>query len=156
MSEDGRTKAGDGGLPARVLVYDTTLRDGCQAEGVNLSVEDKLRVARLLDQWGVAFIEGGWPNETAPRDRRFFEAAREIEWRNARLCAFGSTCRAESAAEDDSNLQYLVGSGAPTITIFGMRTSSDPSVPGGILAQTGAFWPPQEAATTARERAGER
>jgi 2-isopropylmalate synthase len=102
-----------------VLVYDTTLRDGCQAEGVSFSVEDKLRIARLLDQWGVAYIEGGWPNETSPRDRRFFEKSREMTWQNARLCAFGSTRRAGIAPEDDTNLQYLATAGTPTVTIFG-------------------------------------
>lgn len=119
----------------RVVVYDTTLRDGCQAEGVNLSVEDKLRVARLLDEWGVAYIEGGWPNETAPRDRRFFELARDVQWRTAKIAAFGSTCRPDTPAEEDSNLRYLVAAGAPVVTIYGkswtlhvsdvLRTSRD-------------------------------
>jgi len=117
MTQDDRSR--DSRTPQRVLVYDTTLRDGCQAEGISLSVEDKLRVARLLDEWGVAYIEGGWPNETAPRDRRFFEAAREEQWKNARICAFGSTCRAGSPAEEDSNLQYLASAGAPTVALFG-------------------------------------
>ncbi len=119
MSEAASECATGSRLPKQVLVYDTTLRDGCQAEGVNFSVEDKLRVARILDDWGVAYIEGGWPNETAPRDRKFFEQARDVEWRQARLVAFGSTCRAGVAPEDDSNLRYLVGSGAPTVAIFG-------------------------------------
>jgi 2-isopropylmalate synthase len=106
-------------LPQRVLIYDTTLRDGCQGERVSLSTQDKLRVAQLLDEWGVAYIEGGWPNETSPRDREFFARARDLPWRQARLCAFGSTCRAGLAPEDDSNLQYLLASEAPVVTIYG-------------------------------------
>lgn len=100
-------------------IYDTTLRDGCQAEHVTFSVEDKLRVAHALDDLGVDFIEGGWPNETNPRDREFFERARDHQWSRARIAAFGSTRRAAMAAEDDSQLQQLVASGAPVITIFG-------------------------------------
>ncbi|HEY3396754.1 MAG TPA: citramalate synthase [Armatimonadota bacterium] len=102
-----------------VLVYDTTLRDGCQAENVTFSGEDKLRVARTLDALGVDFIEGGWPNETNPRDREFFARAADESWQNARLAAFGSTRRANLAPEDDTQLQQLVASGAPVITIFG-------------------------------------
>ncbi len=105
--------------PERVVIYDTTLRDGCQAEGVNFTVEDKLRIAELLDCWGVPYIEGGWPNETAPRDREFFERAREKVWKQAKICAFGSTRRAGISPEEDSNLQYLVKSGAPVITLYG-------------------------------------
>lgn len=102
-----------------VKVYDTTLRDGCQAEQVALSVEDKLRVARRLDDLGVAYIEGGFPNASSPRDQEFFQRAQEVEWINAKLAAFGSTRRGGIKAEDDSNLQYLVASGAPVVTIFG-------------------------------------
>jgi 2-isopropylmalate synthase len=102
-----------------VLVYDTTLRDGCQAEGVNLNVEDKLRVAQRLDAFGVAYIEGGWPNETNPQDREFFQRAQSIGWANAKIAAFGSTRRGGIAPEDDSNLQQLVASAAPVVTIFG-------------------------------------
>ena len=100
-------------------IYDTTLRDGCQAEYVNFTVEDKLRVAHVLDDLGVDFIEGGWPNETNPRDREFFVRARDQQWLHARLAAFGSTRRAGVEAADDSQLQQLVASGAPVITIFG-------------------------------------
>lgn len=103
----------------RVLIYDTTLRDGSQAERVAFSVEDKLRVAHRLDDLGVAYIEGGWPNETSPRDREFFQRARKETWNQARIAAFGSTRRGGIRAQDDSNLRELVASGAPVITIFG-------------------------------------
>jgi 2-isopropylmalate synthase len=103
----------------QVQVYDTTLRDGCQAEGVAFSVADKLRVAVALDDFGVAFIEGGWPNETNPRDREFFAQAADREWKNARIAAFGSTCRGGVKAEDDTQLHQLLASQAPVITIFG-------------------------------------
>ncbi len=106
-------------MSEQLQVYDTTLRDGCQAEYVNFTVEDKLRVAHALDDLGVDFIEGGWPNETNPRDREFFERARDEQWSHARVAAFGSTRRAALAAEDDPQLQQLLASGAPVITIFG-------------------------------------
>lgn len=102
-----------------VRIYDTTLRDGCQGERVAFSVEDKLRVAHRLDELGVAYIEGGWPNETSPRDREFFRQAREHTWANARIAAFGSTRRGGIRPEDDSNLRELAASGAPVVTIFG-------------------------------------
>ncbi len=103
----------------KVHVYDTTLRDGCQAEGISLSVEDKLRIARRLDEMGFDYIEGGWPNETNPRDQEVFERAREEEWQHAKFAAFGSTRRPGIGPAEDAQLQYLVASGAPTITIFG-------------------------------------
>jgi 2-isopropylmalate synthase len=100
-------------------MYDTTLRDGCQAEGINLSVADKLRIAQRLDAFGVAYIEGGWPNETNPQDQEFFRRARDMQWHSARIAAFGSTRRGGIAPEDDSNLQQLIASEAPVVTIFG-------------------------------------
>jgi 2-isopropylmalate synthase len=103
----------------KVQVYDTTLRDGCQAEKISFSVDDKLRIAKRLDEMGFDYIEGGWPNETSPRDREVFERAREMDWKNAKFAAFGSTRRPGVAPEDDAQLRFLVDSGAPTITIFG-------------------------------------
>lgn len=102
-----------------VHIYDTTLRDGCQAEGISFSVEDKLLVARRLDDLGVAYIEGGWPNPTSPKDREFFQRAADMQWHSAKIAAFGSTRRAGIAPEDDENLQDLVASRAPVVTIFG-------------------------------------
>ena len=98
-------------------VFDTTLRDGAQREGVNLTVADKLTIARHLDEFGVGFIEGGWPGAN-PRDTEFFSRARtEIDFRNARLVAFGATRKAGVRAEDDSQVRALVDSGAPVVTL---------------------------------------
>lgn len=102
-----------------VHIYDTTLRDGCQGEGIAFSVADKLLVARRLDDLGVAYIEGGWPNPTSPKDREFFERAADVPWKTAKIAAFGSTCRAGIAPEEDENLRDLVASKAPVVTIFG-------------------------------------
>jgi 2-isopropylmalate synthase len=101
-----------------IQIYDTTLRDGTQAEGITLSCADKLRIARRLDELGVAFIEGGWPGSN-PKDAEFFEQARQITWKHASLTAFGATCRARGNPADDANLQALVGAGTPICTIFG-------------------------------------
>ena len=101
-----------------IAVYDTTLRDGTQREGISLACSDKLRIAEQLDALGVTFIEGGWPGSN-PKDAELFRRARDIEWTNATLCAFGSTRRAEIAPEDDANLAALVASEAPACTIFG-------------------------------------
>jgi 2-isopropylmalate synthase len=101
-----------------IQIYDTTLRDGTQREGISLSCEDKLRIARRLDELGVAFIEGGWPGSN-PKDAEFFAAAREIRWQRALVAAFGSTCRVGGGPEDDANIAALVDSGAPVCTVVG-------------------------------------
>lgn len=98
-------------------VYDTTLRDGAQREGISYSVDDKLKVARLLDDYGVGFIEGGWPG-ALPKDTEFFQRAQsELNLRHAQLVAFGSTRKAGVAVEDDPQVAALLESGAPVITI---------------------------------------
>jgi 2-isopropylmalate synthase len=101
-----------------VQIYDTTLRDGAQAEDVNFSVEDKIRVVRKLDQFGVHYIEGGWPGSN-PRDVEFFREMRKVKLRKAKLSAFGSTRRAKFRVSDDPSMKALVSSGAPAATIFG-------------------------------------
>ncbi len=103
----------------KVFLYDTTLRDGNQAKGISFSLEDKLAVARKLDAFGVDYIEGGWPNPTNPTDVEFFRRAKAMEWKHAKIAAFGSTCRPKGAPENDSLLKPLVESGAPVLTIFG-------------------------------------
>jgi 2-isopropylmalate synthase len=102
----------------RIQLYDTTLRDGTQREGISLSVDDKLRIARRLDELGVAFIEGGWPGSN-PKDAEFFARARAIPWSHAQIAAFGATCRAGGTPEDDANIQALLASGAPVTTVVG-------------------------------------
>ncbi|NYG58218.1 2-isopropylmalate synthase [Nocardioides daedukensis] len=98
-------------------VYDTTMRDGAQQEGLNLSVADKLNIARLLDELGVGFIEGGWPGAN-PKDTEFFRrAADELDLRNAVLAAFGSTRKAGIAAADDPQIAALRESRAPWVTL---------------------------------------
>jgi 2-isopropylmalate synthase len=98
-------------------VFDTTLRDGAQREGINLTVADKLAIARHLDDFGVGFIEGGWPGAN-PRDTEFFaRAAVELDLRHAQLVAFGATRRAGGDAATDAQLAALVASGAPVVTL---------------------------------------
>ncbi|MGO1584285.1 MAG: citramalate synthase, partial [Actinomycetaceae bacterium] len=98
-------------------VYDTTLRDGAQQEGMNLSVADKLAIAPLLDELGVGFIEGGWPG-AVPKDTEFFRrAAKELDLRRAVLAAFGATRKAGLRAWDDPQVRALVDSEAPVVTL---------------------------------------
>ncbi|MCF7855544.1 MAG: citramalate synthase [Candidatus Pacebacteria bacterium] len=101
-----------------VKLYDTTLRDGTQSEGVSFSKADKVRIAERLDRFGVAYIEGGWPGSN-PKDMGFFEAMRKHPLKTARLTAFGSTRRAKNTPEEDPNLQTLLSAETPTVTIFG-------------------------------------
>jgi len=102
----------------RIQIYDTTLRDGTQSEGFTLSGNDKMRIAQKLDELGVAFIEGGWPGSN-PKDVEFFERARDVQWKNALIAAFGSTCRVKGGPEDDANIKALLDSQTPVCTIFG-------------------------------------
>jgi 2-isopropylmalate synthase len=97
-----------------IEIYDTTLRDGTQGEGVSFTVAAKIRVAEKLDQFGIDYIEGGWPGSN-PRDMAFFEAAKRLKLKHA----FGSTRRAKLAAEDDPQLQLLLEAETPVVTIFG-------------------------------------
>lgn len=101
-----------------VVLYDTTLRDGTQGENITLSLADKLRVARMLDEYGMPYIEGGWPGSN-PKDIEFFAAARTMRWQSARLAAFGSTRHRANRPADDPNLQALVAAETPVVTIFG-------------------------------------
>lgn len=101
-----------------IEIYDTTLRDGAQGEGLAYSVEDKLKILRALDEVGVAYIEGGWPGAN-PKDVDFFERAKSIRLNNAALAAFGSTRRADAIAGDDTIIQGLLAAETPVVTIFG-------------------------------------
>ena len=102
----------------RVILYDTTLRDGTQREGLVVSLADKIKIARRLDEFGMAYVEGGWPGSN-PKDVDFFAAARSMAWKNAKLAAFGSTRHRSNRAETDPNLVAIVAAGTPVVTIFG-------------------------------------
>lgn len=102
----------------KIKIYDTTLRDGMQAEGISFSVEDKLLIARKLDDFGIDYIEGGYP-QSNPKEEEFFACVRQIPFRNAKLTAFGSTRRAQTKIEDDICIRALLASGAPAVTMVG-------------------------------------
>lgn len=102
----------------RVAIYDTSLRDGTQREGLNLLAEDKFKLAKRLDSFGVDYIEGGWPGSN-PKDKEFFELCRDWTPKNAVVTAFGSTRKKNIKAEDDANLNAIVASGVKEAAIFG-------------------------------------
>jgi 2-isopropylmalate synthase len=101
-----------------VILYDTTLRDGTQGENITLSLADKLRIARMLDEYGMPYIEGGWPGSN-PKDIEFFAVARTMTWQTARLASFGSTRHRANRPEADANLRELAAAETPVVTIFG-------------------------------------
>ncbi|MGE5486895.1 MAG: citramalate synthase [bacterium] len=102
----------------KVTVLDTTLRDGTQGEAVSFTVDDKLVIARKLDEFGIDYIEGGWPGSN-PRDKEFFARARDLKLNHARLTAFGSTRLARNRVDRDPNVRALIEAGTPAISIFG-------------------------------------
>jgi 2-isopropylmalate synthase len=95
---------------SKIYLYDTTLRDGAQKEGVSFSVVDKLEITSRLDDMGINFIEGGWPGSN-PRDAEFFQKAKGLKLKNAEIVVFGSTRRANIYAEEDSNLLIMLETG---------------------------------------------
>jgi 2-isopropylmalate synthase len=103
---------------SKVTIYDTTLRDGSQTEGISFSVNDKLKITEKLDSIGVHYIEGGWPGSN-PKDKEYFKLVKKKKLKNALIASFGSTRRAKIPAAEDTNLRELVKSGTPTVTIFG-------------------------------------
>jgi 2-isopropylmalate synthase len=102
----------------KIQIYDTTLRDGTQREGISLSCDDKLAIARKLDEIGVDFIEGGWPGSN-PKDAEFFRRIRQIPLRHALVAAFGSTCRVDGDPSTDSNIRALLDAETPVCTVVG-------------------------------------
>ncbi|MBI4846822.1 MAG: citramalate synthase [Candidatus Omnitrophica bacterium] len=102
----------------KIDIYDTSLRDGAQTEGISYSVNDKILIAKKLDELGVDFIEGGWPGSN-PKDLEFFKAAKKIKFKNSKLTAFGSTRRKDKTASKDPIINALAASGVKIITIFG-------------------------------------
>jgi 2-isopropylmalate synthase len=101
-----------------ITLYDTTLRDGTQQEGIHLTVQDKLRITHLLDEFGIHLIEGGWPGSN-PKDAEYFQQARNVKLKHARIAAFGSTCRVGLQPEDDEQIRMLLEADTPVVTIFG-------------------------------------
>jgi 2-isopropylmalate synthase len=102
----------------RVFTFDTTLRDGTQGESVNFSSDDKILIARKLDELGIDYIEGGWPGSNL-KDKDFFTRARDLKLNHARLVAFGATRFAKKRVDEDSSIQAMVEAGTPVVSIFG-------------------------------------
>src|SRR6266576_2795283 len=102
----------------RIFTFDTTLRDGTQGEAVSFSFEDKLVIAQKLDDLGIDYIEGGWPGSN-PKDEEFFERAKQVPLKHAKLTAFGSTRFAKNPVEQDRNVRKLLEARTPVVSIFG-------------------------------------
>jgi 2-isopropylmalate synthase len=105
-----------------ISLYDTTLRDGAQREGLSLSAEDKVKIARELDAFGIHYIEGGWPGSN-PKDAEFFQRIKQVELRQAKIAAFGSTRHAKNTCEDDPNIRALVEAETPVVTLVGKSST---------------------------------
>ncbi|HOB64992.1 MAG TPA: citramalate synthase, partial [Clostridia bacterium] len=102
----------------KIEIFDSSLRDGAQSEGISFSVQDKLNIVKALDDFGVAYIEAGNPGSN-PKDIEFFEKARGLKLKHAKLCAFGSTRRKNLKVEDDPQVKSLLNAGTQTVVIFG-------------------------------------
>ncbi len=102
----------------KIFTYDTTLRDGTQGEEVAFSADDKVKIAKRLDAFGIDYIEGGWPGSN-PKDMEFFELAKKVRFTYAKLAAFGSTRRAKNPVQEDANIKALLDAQTPVVTIFG-------------------------------------
>lgn len=105
-------------MPQTIQIFDTTLRDGTQGEKVSFSAEDKFRIAKRLDEFGIHYIEGGWPGSN-PKDMAFFNKAKKHSFENAKIVAFGSTCRAGNPPDEDANLNALIEAETPAVSLFG-------------------------------------
>jgi 2-isopropylmalate synthase len=101
-----------------IALYDTTLRDGTQGEGISLSVDDKLKITYLLDRVGIHYVEGGWPGSN-PKDVEYFRRVRDLDLKQSRVAAFGSTCRVGNTPHDDTNIQALLEAETPAVTVVG-------------------------------------
>ena len=106
----------------QLTLYDTTLRDGTQMEGISLSVEDKLKITRMLDKLGVDFIEGGWPGSN-PKDAEFFERARDLDLQHSTIVAFGATRRANVSVDKDPQIEALLQAETEVITLVGKSSA---------------------------------
>ena len=105
-------------MSTKTFLYDTTLRDGTQSEGISLSVNDKLKIAQRLDEFGFDYIEGGWPGSN-PKDAAFFKRVRKLDFEHAKVTAFGATRRKNTRPEEDANLQALLEAETPVVTLVG-------------------------------------
>ena len=103
---------------SKVFIYDTTLRDGTQREGISLSLDDKLKIAKKLDEFGIDYIEGGWPGSN-PKDVDFFRKVSSLNLKHAKVTAFGSTRRKDSDVSTDPNIMALLDANTPVITLVG-------------------------------------
>ena len=101
-----------------IYLYDTTLRDGAQREGISLSVDDKIKIAHRLDEFGMHYIEGGWPGSN-PKDAEFFQRLQGMDFKHAKIAAFGSTLKKNKRPEDDANIQMLLAAHTPVVTLVG-------------------------------------
>jgi 2-isopropylmalate synthase len=106
----------------QIQLYDTTLRDGTQREGLSLSAEDKVKIARELDNLGIQYIEGGWPGSN-PKDAEFFQRIQQFELKHARVAAFGSTRHHKNTCDDDPNIRALVEANTPVVTLVGKSST---------------------------------
>ena len=109
-------------MSRRIQIYDTTLRDGAQGEGISFSGADKIRIAERLDAFGIDYIEGGWPGSN-PKDMDFFTEAAARKFKHARIAAFGSTRRANTKCKDDPQIDMLVKANTPVVTMVGKTWS---------------------------------
>src|SRR5215217_8641156 len=105
-------------MKTQVEIYDTTLRDGSQGEGINFSAADKLRIAEKIDAFGIHYIEGGWPGSN-PKDMEFFKQAAKRKWKNAKISAFSMTRRKGAAVEKDELMRQILEAQTPVVTIVG-------------------------------------
>jgi 2-isopropylmalate synthase len=101
-----------------ISIYDTTLRDGSQSEDVSFTVEDKIRISHKLDELGIKYIEGGWPGSN-PKDMEFFNRIQNINFKQAKITAFGSTRHPTHKVKNDPNIKHLIAANTDVITIFG-------------------------------------
>src|SRR5215217_4926055 len=106
----------------QIQLYDTTLRDGTQREGMSLSAEDKVKIARELDGLGIYYIEGGWPGSN-PKDAEFFQRIQQVELKHAKVAAFGSTRHHKNTCDDDPNIRALVEANTPVVTLVGKSST---------------------------------
>ena len=102
----------------KIAILDSTLRDGAQAEGISFSVSDKIKIVKALDELGVTYIEAGNPGSN-PKDMEFFAQAANMQLTQAKLCAFGSTCRVGTPPQEDANIRSLLDAGTPAVSVFG-------------------------------------